>query len=148
MLIATWGTRKFKADASKCASEILEICNQMESATPQQILEKAKDSQTELHKCFTWDDSVAAEKYRIFEARQIVCSMKIVEQKPDKEAEETQIRVFYKIDNGTGYKPTKLILQKPDEYKKLVERCRSELLAVKQKFQSISEYEEIWELIK
>lgn len=147
MQLATWGTFKFKADAQKCADEIMEICEQLESATPQQILEKARDSNTELHKCFTWDDTEAAEKWRISEARAVVRNLKIIEQKPDKQTEPTTIRVFYKTDNESGYKPTKLILKKPDEYKVLVERCRSELLAIKQKFNSISEYEEIWELI-
>lgn len=147
MQLATWGTFKFKADAQKCADEIMEICEELESATPQQILEKARDSNTELHKCFTWDDTEAAEKWRISEARAIVRNLKIIEQKSDKQSEPTTIRVFYKTDNESGYKPTKLILKKPDEYKVLVERCRSELLAIKQKFNSISEYEEIWELI-
>lgn len=147
MQLATWGTYKFKADTQKCADEIMEICEELESATPQQILEKARDGNTELHKCFTWDDTEAAEKWRISEARSVVRNLKIVEVKPDKEPEPTTIRVFYKTDNSGGYKPTKLILNKPDEYKTLVERCRSELLAVKQKFQNISEYEEIWEMI-
>lgn len=147
MQLATWGTFKFKADAQKCADEIMEICEELESATPQQILEKARDSNTELHKCFTWDDTEAAEKWRISEARAVVRNLKIIEQKLDKQPEPTTIRVFYKTDNESGYKPTKLILKKPDEYKTLVERCRSELLAIKQKFNSISEYEEIWEMI-
>jgi len=147
MQLATWGTFKFKADAQKCADEIMEICEELESATSQQILEKARDSNTELHKCFTWDDTEAAEKWRISEARAVVRNLKIIEQKPDKQTEPTTIRVFYKTDNESGYKPTKLILKKPDEYKALVERCRSELLAIKQKFNSISEYEEIWEMI-
>lgn len=147
MQLATWGAYKFKADAQKCADEIMKICEELESATPQQILEKARDSNTELHKCFTWDDTEAAEKWRITEARSVVRNLKIVEVKPDKEPEPTTIRVFYKTDNESGYKPTKLILKKPDEYKALVERCRSELLAVKQKFQNISEFDEIWEMI-
>jgi hypothetical protein len=147
MQLATWGTFKFKADAQKCADEIMEICEELESATPQQILEKARDSNTELHKCFTWDDTEAAEKWRISEARAVVRNLKIIEQKPDKQSDPTTIRVFYKTDNESGYKPTKLILKKPNEYKSLVERCRSELLAIKQKFNSISEYEEIWEMI-
>ena len=125
----------------------MEICEELESATPQQILEKARDSNTELHKCFTWDDTEAAEKWRISEARAVVRNLKIIEQKPDKQPEPATIRVFYKTDNESGYKPTKLILKKPDEYKALVERYRSELLAIKQKFNSISEYEEIWEMI-
>lgn len=40
MQLATWGTYRFKADAQKCADEIMEICEELESATPQQILEK------------------------------------------------------------------------------------------------------------
>ena len=77
----------------------------------------------------------AAEKWRVQEARSVVRNLRIVEIKPDKEPEPTTIRVFYKTDSSSGYKPTKLILKKPDEYKALVERCRSELMAVKQKFQ-------------
>lgn len=50
MQLATWGTYRFKADAQKCADEIMEICEELESATPQQILEKARDGNTELHK--------------------------------------------------------------------------------------------------
>lgn len=147
MQLATWGTLTFKADATKCANEIMEICEEMDSATPQQILEKAKDENTELHKCFTWDDTEAAEKWRITEARSVVRNLKIVHQEPDKKPEPTQLRVFYKTDNTSGYKPTRLILKKPDEYEALVKRCRSELLAIKQKFQNISEYDEIWEMI-
>ena len=134
MLTATWGKHFFKADATKCASEIMEICDQMESATPQQILEKARDESTELHKCFTWDDSIAAEKYRIHEARQIVCQLKIVEQDIDNKQKPTAIRVFYKTDGKSGYKPTQLILKQPDEYEALLERCRNELPSVKQKY--------------
>lgn len=46
-----------------------EIANIGEAVTAEQIVDKAKDENTELHKCFTWDDEAAAEKYRIIEAR-------------------------------------------------------------------------------
>lgn len=32
MQLATWGTYRFKADAQKCADEIMEICEELESA--------------------------------------------------------------------------------------------------------------------
>lgn len=147
MQIATWGTRFFKADAQKCADEIMEICDRLESATPQEILEKARDSSTELHKCFTWDDAVASEKWRLHEARKIVCDLKIVDKREDKKPGTVPIRVFYKTDDQSGYKPIKLILKNPDEYKQLVERCRHELLTLKNKYQTVSEYSEIWEMI-
>lgn len=142
------GNTFFNADAQKCADEIMEICDNLGSANPKEIVEKAKDSNTELHKCFTWDDSVASEKWRLHEARKIVCALKIVDKREDREPDKTPIRVFYKTDNQSGYKPTKLILKNPDEYKQLVERCRHELLALKSKYHTVSEYSEIWEMIK
>ena len=30
MQLATWGTYRFKADAQKCADEIMEICDELE----------------------------------------------------------------------------------------------------------------------
>lgn len=147
MQIATWGTHFFNADAQKCADEIMEICDNLGSANPKEIVEKARDNSTELHKCFTWDDSVASEKWRLHEARKIVCDLKIVDKREDKKQETVPIRVFYKTDDQSGYKPTKLILKNPDEYKQLVERCRNELLAIKNKYQTVSEYSEIWEMI-
>lgn len=82
----------------------------------------------------------------IISGRQVVCNLKItvIEHETPK---PTSLRVFYKTDNITGYKPTKLIVKKPDEYEALVKRCRNELMAIKQKFHNVSEYEEIWEMI-
>ena len=37
MQIATWGTCFFKADAQKCADEIMEICEELESAATEHI---------------------------------------------------------------------------------------------------------------
>ena len=145
MFKARWETRIFRADAQKCAEEITEICNDIGSATPQRILEKARDESTELHKCFTWDDTIAAEKYRLAQARQVVCKLKIeiIEQK---KSEPTPIRFFYKTDNS-GYKPTSFIVQHVDEYQFLLERAKRELEAFKQKYKNITELEEVFEAI-
>lgn len=61
MIAATWKTGTdglYKADAQKVAEEILSIG---ESATPAQIVDRAKDESAELHKCFEWDDTAAAQ---------------------------------------------------------------------------------------
>ena len=58
----------FKADANKCYAEMLDL----ENITPQAVLEKAKDENSELHKCFEWDNDVAAEKYRTIQAGNVI----------------------------------------------------------------------------
>ena len=53
----------FKADAQKCYEEMGDS-----DISPEEVLEKAKDKNSELHKCFEWDDTVAANKYRLQQA--------------------------------------------------------------------------------
>ena len=146
-IVAKWsatGTR-FGADAQKCYEEIMEICDDIESASPQAILEKARDETTELHRCFTWDDSIAAEKWRINEARLVTRQLVIKEVEVPKDRPE--IRLFYKTDNESGYKPTHIIVQQEDEYKQLLARAYAELRAFKAKYSMLKELQEIFELI-
>lgn len=131
-------------DPQVVAEEIIEIG---ETATPKQILEKARDEETELHKCFEWDDSIAAEKFRIQQARQLVSFLVIREEKVPEDRPE--IRFFYKTDNSRneGYKQTRLIIQQEDEYKKLLEQAWRELKTFKAKYSCLKELQEIFELI-
>lgn len=135
----------YRGDAEKCFSEIQSIG---ESATPQQILDKARDSTTELHKCFEWDDSVAAEKYRLQQARQIVGSL--VYQKAETEQPEApKIRVMQSIvtEDTMAYKPVKVIVQNQNEYSQLLTRAKKELTAFKSRYERLSELEEVFRSI-
>lgn len=145
MTIVTWRPGfegLFKGDAQKVANEIFEIG---EEVTPSQILEKARDKTTELHKCFEWDDSVAAEKYRLHQARQVVCNLVIKQDEVDKTA--PQRRVLHKTEATGGYKPLSLIVKNQTEYEKLLEQAMSELRAFKIKYHALSELEEILAMI-
>ena len=133
----------YNADPVKCKQEIESIGSDVR---PQQIVDYAKNPKAELHKCFTWNNDVAAKKWRLQEARQVVCNLVIVETNSDGE-ENMQIRVFHRTDNDEGYKPIQLILKNKDEYEKILERCLSDLRALKNKYKNLSEYQEIWDLI-
>ena len=145
ILVASWksGFGLFHADAQKVANEIAEIG---ESATPQEILEKGRDPKTELHKCFEWDDTVAAEKYRIQQARSIVHCL-VIKETDDNKGNRPELRMFYKTSNDEGYKPTSIIMQNKDEYQKLLERAFAELAAFKSKYHSLAELDGVFEQI-
>lgn len=144
MIIATWrpGFGLFKADAQKVSDEIQSIG---EEVTPADILAKARDSKTELHKCFEWDDGIAAEKYRLAQARQIVHHLIIKNVEEDKV--DTQVRFFYRTESNGGYKPFSAVIKNPTEYEKLLEQARNELRAFKKKYHTLTELEEILSLI-
>ena len=143
MVQATWKIPGFyKADANLVAEEIYAIG---EEATPEQVLEKARDENSELHKCFEWDDSIAAEKYRLVQARQVLRFVVVRNEPP--EEEKPPIRVFFKPKGSAGYKPTEIIIKQKDEYQALLEQAMIELQAFKAKYACLSELEELWEAI-
>lgn len=142
MIFAAWkrGCR-ISADAQKVADEILGIGN---SATTAQILDKARNEQTELHKCFDWDDAEAAEKWRLQQARHIVCNL-VIKEKSD--TPRPEVRVFFKTDVDSGYKPTVLIMQDNDEYRKLLDRALAELNSFKAKYKTLAELDGVFDAI-
>lgn len=142
MVFAAWkpGSR-YGADAQKVADEIFSIGD---SATPAQILEKARDAKSELHKCFDWNDAEAAEKWRLQQARNIVCNLVYKETSNEP---SPSIRLFFKTDSESGYKSTSLILQSKDEYQKLLSRALAELNSFKAKYKTLSELDGVFDAI-
>lgn len=139
----------FHGDPQKCGEEIAEICGEVDSATPQDVLEKARDESTELHKCFEWDDTKAAEKYRIEQARQILrfIIVKPTQEEVEEQKQKYEFRGFYKTSNDEGYKPIQRIVVNKDEHALLLERAYAELHAFKVKYACLQELEEIFALI-
>jgi hypothetical protein len=142
MIFAAWKSGcRISADAQKVADEILAIGN---SATTAQILDKARDEQTELHKCFDWDDAEAAEKWRLQQARHIVCNL-VIKEKSD--TPRPEVRMFFKTDADNGYKPTVLIMQDKDEYRKLLDRALAELTSFRAKYKTLGELDGVFDAI-
>lgn len=145
MFTATWksGFGLFnKADAQKVAQEIMNIGD---CATPSQIVEAGRNSNTELHKCFDWNDAVAAEKWRIEQAREIVRHLVIKQDAPPKD--RPQIRYFFKPQGEVGYKPTEVIVKREDSYNALLAQAYAELRAFKAKYNCLEELRDILDLI-
>lgn len=127
-------------DAQTVADEIAAIG---ESATAEQIVERAKDENSELHKCFTWDVNKAAQKCWIQEARNVVGCLVI--QREEAKEDEPEVRIFHRVDSG--YKQITHIFRQEDEYKKLLQQALADLQAFKRKYQSLQELDYILNLI-
>lgn len=129
----------YKADAQKVADEIGE-----KSITPQEVLEKARDENSELHKCFEWDNDVAAEKYRLEQARKIIINLVYV---PTKK-EEPQVRCFQITSEKHVYQPTKHFLVQENEYQSLLKKAKRELENFQKRYSMLSELETVFEAIE
>ena len=124
------------ADAQKVADEIAAIG---EAILPEQIVERARDTETELHKCFTWDDKEAADKWRLHEARQIVCHLVYTD---DEKPEVPPLRCMVQAE-GPGYKKIEYVRRNVDEYAAMLGRAYGELQAFRAKYKTLSELEPV-----
>lgn len=139
----TWRFLNYKADANTCYNEIQSIGD---TVTPQQVVDYAKDENTELHKCFTWDDTEAANKWRKQEARILLGSFVFTRDEDAKEP--TKIRAISFSDKSDAYRPTKLIVENKDEYESILNRAKRELQSVTDKYTRLKELDEIRKLIE
>lgn len=145
---AAWksGFGFYHADAQIVAEEILSIG---EEATPKQILDKGRDKNTELHKCFEWDDSIAAEKFRLEQAKDIVSKLVFIRSEEQANRNMPEVRVFHKTSNtsDSGYKTLMTIVRDEDEYKKMLQQAYADLHALKVKYSYLQELDYILSLI-
>ena len=136
MITAEWskiGEAIYNADAQKVAEEIMSIGPE---AKPRQIVEKARDKATELHKCFDWDDTIAAEKWRIQQARHVTSCLVI--RRIEEQENVPEIRYFHKNDTG-GYKPAEYIFTHASEHEKLLQAAYADLEKFRLKYSALQE---------
>ena len=132
----------FKADAETIYKEITALGD---SFSPEQIVEAAKDEKSELHKCFTWDDTVAAENWRKHQARVLVAQLVVKTETSD--SEPVSVRVIASTSVRNEYKPVVKLLEVEQDYADLLARATRELRAVRNKYKTVTELREIFEAI-
>ena len=133
----------YKANASKVLDELSELGDEYSLSD---VVKKAKDENSEMHSIFEWDDSIAGEEYRKIQAGKMVRNLVIV--RNDETEEKTNVRYFVSTGKrDSTYTPTRLIIRNQDAYEKLLERAYAELRAFKEKYSTLSEFDEILALI-
>lgn len=80
---------------------------------PADVVEAARPDDHPLHGCFTWDDSEAAEQYRLWQARELIRVAVIV--LPGKDRKPVEVRAFVSLapdreKDGGGYRSTEKVL--------------------------------------
>lgn len=135
----------FKGDPEKVKREIDAIVNRNGSATPEQVVDAARDERSELHKCFTWDDHEAAEKWRREEARKLIISL-VVED--EKKPEMMPVRCYVTTERKAGYKKIETVVNNLSEYERLLGQALAELEAFEKKYKSLMELRRVFEEIE
>lgn len=113
--------------------------------TPRNLVDESRPEDAPLHKCFEWDDTTAAEKWRETQAAYIIRSVEVViEQSP------TPTRAFVATvsDGNRRYESIGYVLRDSDGRDALLDSARRELLAFRRKYQTLHELADVFDAIE
>ena len=119
-------------DAQTAGEEIERIYNRDGFVDPAVLVMESKEESAPLHKCFEWNDTEAAKKYRITQAKEIVRSIVTVH-----ETTNTEARAFVSVKQE--YLPISVVIKQPDTREILLNQALNELRWFERKYSQLSE---------
>lgn len=126
----------FKANAEIVDEEI----KSLSKITPNNMVEFAKNNpDSELYKCFEWDDTIAAQKYRLQQANKILTFLVY----PKTREDLPTVRKYQVTTTAHVFEETKKFLVNQNEYETLLKRALAELQAFKQRYQTLVELQDV-----
>jgi hypothetical protein len=123
---------------------------------PKSVVDFARDENTELHSKFEWDDTIAGENYRIWQARKVIRAVvTIIPHKNEPYEVQTYVNMAAdryqgeeKRDTIGGYRCLVDVLSTPALRNTLLEEALAEFESWERKYQMISELVEIFAAAK
>jgi hypothetical protein len=124
--VYSW-SRRYPVDA-QVAGEIIQ-----KAKTAEALLEGASITSSPLHACFNWDDTVAANEYRLIQARVMINSIRVEVVNGD--AKPHHVVAFIASADRVGYIQT---LEADDESLSAAElRCWQQMKAFRERWKSL-----------
>lgn len=126
------------------AQVVGEICERIEAetgrCTPEDLLNSARNPESPLYKEFEWDDTVAAEKYRIWQSAQLIRHIRIIQSDDAQERQEYRERAFVSVPGREGaYVSMDTALHREEYRRHLLEQAKREVKCFIAKYRRIEE---------
>jgi hypothetical protein len=116
---------------------------------PKAVVDAARNPNSPLHDAFEWNDSAAAEAYRLYQARQLIRVVVRYEQVGTK---TVPCRVFVSLSNDRkdddgGYRLVTNVLSDAEQRRQLLADAREEMVRFRDKYRALSELAEVFAAI-
>lgn len=140
----SWKNVGFEASAQKVGEELENI----KDITNKNVLEYAKENvDSELYKCFEWDNSIASEKYRLIQATKIISSISFVIQEEPLKKQKVYYSIKTNEESNSVFRNIKDILENDDEYTILCNKAKQELTNCKNNYNDLIKKQDLKEII-
>ena len=114
---------------------------------PHNIVAESRSITSPIHRCFEWNNKIAADKYRIEQAKYMLRSIVVVQQVPDDEPLLVRAFVSIKENDEPVYTPIHRAVSDPDQWEFVLASAYEELKAWRQKYKTLQQFANVFELI-
>lgn len=112
------------------------------------VVDDARPTDAVLHPCFEWDDSVAAEQYRVCQARQVLANLVVV---PVEAPDSEPVRAFIALGESNephDYLPLHVVMSDEELRRKALRDALDHLNQIKAKYAHLRELEHVWRALE
>lgn len=135
-----WAGYKYPVSAETVGKYCREIEERDGAITKKALVESARDSESEIHGLFEWDDKIAGEKYRLYQAGVVLSSLKITVTTTSQEP--AKVRGFIQTsreDQVAQYRNVTVALSQETTRKSVLEIAKKELFMFAEKYRLLKE---------
>lgn len=116
---------------------------------PTDIVEAARPEESPLHKHFEWDDSVAAERYRIEQARKILQTVHVKILAPNGKEHVSQVFVSLSTDRKYGgYRAMVDVLSNEDMRNQMIRDAIADMQMFTQRYETLSDLAKVFSAMR
>lgn len=112
--------------------------------TPEQVLDVASDPTSSLHNHFTWDDTEAAQKWRLNQARTLIMRCKVTVIGSDEQTHRVRAFVNLPAPEGPGaYVSIEDALGDPAKRDVVIQQAMRDVAALRRKYRALADFDAI-----
>lgn len=132
-------------EVKQVVSELMQIQREQLVILPEAVVKRAADPKSAMHRYFDWDDTSAAKKYRIWQARQLIAQVHVVD---TESANQEPVRAFVHVKPeetdddvySQGYVATASIMRKPHFQAQVLHYAKEQLLRWRKNYGGFADF--------
>lgn len=148
----SWSKRmSFGVDPEVVGKTVESIASRDGHCAPATLVDEARPEDSPLHPLFTWDDTAAADSWRVHEARRVINSLVVrVERNGKEEDAPAFLSVGHRADTqalGEGYRTLAVVVGTPEMREEALDEALGRLRSYQRRYQMIGELGPVWEAL-
>lgn len=148
-MIYRWKSVGYSVPAEKVGKIFEQMEKDYGEVTSIRVLEEARPEDSILHPIFEWDDTVAAERYRLEQARKLINNIEIEIEPTSDDDKPTTITAFVDVGESKRARYVNITTAfQNEEMKEVVfQNALNELKAFEEKYRKFTEFDRLFEEI-